>query len=114
MRKILLMENSNWTYDEFLCFLLIYVSHVDIDYSDDEKDRLKRMFSEELYDKVYKVFDDMSDYQSLQKVLSYKEEFYPTPEKKKEVMDNIKIQFFVDGEYSVMEKEVFHFLEKML
>ncbi len=108
------MDNSKWSYDEFLCFLLIYVSNVDIDYSDDEKERLNRLFSKEVYDKVFAVFDEMSDYQALQKILSYKEEYYPEEVKKQELLDNIKIQFFIDGEYSVMEKEVFHFLEKML
>jgi hypothetical protein len=90
------------------------VSHVDIDYSDDEKDRLKRMFDEDVYDKVYAKFDELSDYQALQEIFKYKDKYYSTPEQKREVLDNIKIQFFVDGEYSVMEKEVFHFLEKML
>lgn len=108
------MQNSEWTYDEFLCFLLIYVSHVDIDYSDDEKERLKRMFDEKVYDKVFSKFDSLNDYQALQEIFKYKEQYYGTPDKKQEVLDNIKIQFFVDGEYSVMEKEVFHFLEKML
>ena len=108
------MNNKDWSYDEFLCFLLIYVSHVDIDYSDDEKDRLKRMFSLETYNKIFNVFDSMSDYQALQQILSYKDQYYPTDERKQEVLDNIKIQFFVDGEYSIMEKEIFHFLDKML
>ncbi len=103
-----------WNYNEFLCFLLIYVSHVDIDFSDEEKDRIKRMFDEDLYDRVYNEFDNMSDYQSLNHIMSFKEQYYNDESKKKELLDSIKIQFFVDGEFSVMEKEVFHFLEKML
>ena len=110
----MIMADLNWTYQEFLCFLLIYVSHVDIEYSEEERSRLKRVFKPKVYEKVYPQFDQMSDYAALQEILKYKELYYNTPEKKQEVMDNIKIQCFVDGEYSIMEKEVFHFLDKML
>jgi hypothetical protein len=87
---------------------------VDIEYSEEEKDRLKRVFNPEIYDKVYPQFDQMSDYAALQEILMYKEKYYNTPEQKQEVLDNIKIQCFVDGDYSIMEMEVFHFLEKLL
>lgn len=108
------VEDLKWSYEEFLCFLLIYVSNVDIEFSDEEKERIIRVFSEEVYVRIFKSFDSMSDYQALEEVFKYKEKYYNTPEKKQEILDNIKIQFFVDGDYSVMEKEVFYFLEKML
>ena len=108
------MSNLNWTYEEFLCFLLIYASHVDIEFSEDEKVRLQKTFGQETYQKMFSIFDDMSDYQSLQEILRYKDKYYNTPEKRQEVLDNIKLQFFIDGEYSTMEKEIYQFLEKLM
>lgn len=110
----LAMAESSWTYDQFLCFLLIYVSHVDMEFSSDEENRIKRLFDAELYTEIYSFFSGMSDYQALQEVMKYKDIYFDTPEKKQEIMDQVKIQFFVDGSFSTLEKVLFNFLEKIL
>ena len=107
-------DKNSVAFKEFLCHVLIYVSHVDIDYSAEEQERIKRLFDEATYEKVYKEFNDMSDYQAYEKILQSKDDFYSTAEEKQELLDYIKVQLYIDGEYSIMEKEVFHFLEKMM
>ena len=103
-----------WTKNELECFLLIYVSHVDIDFSDEEKNRIKSVFGEEVYSKMYTLFDGMSDYKALETILAHKTLYFNDDHSKQALLDSIKIQFFVDGEYTIMEKELHHFLERML
>ena len=45
------MSNTGWNHDEFVCFLLIYTSHVDMEFSDEEKESLKNQFSPEIFAK---------------------------------------------------------------
>ena len=54
--KTSLMTNTGWNHDEFVCFLLIYTSHVDMEFSDEEKESLKKQFSPEIFNRQYALF----------------------------------------------------------
>jgi len=101
-------------YNEFLAFALLYASHVDMEYSEAEKETIQKLVSAKSYDKVYDAFNEMSDFSALQTILDHKGIYYPTAERKAELLAKIKELFLADGEYSTMEKELFHFLEKLL
>lgn len=108
------MTNTGWNREEFVCFLLIYTSHVDMEFSDEEKESLKNQFSAEIFEKQFALFSDMNDYQALDAILKYKEQYFSTPELKQQLLDSIRSQFFTDGEFSDFEKEIYHFLERIL
>lgn len=108
------MTNTGWNREEFVCFLLIYTSHVDMEFSDEEKESLKNQFSPAIFEKQFALFNDMNDYQALDAILKYKEQYFSTPELKQQLLDSIRSQFFTDGEFSDFEKEIYHFLERML
>lgn len=107
-------STQKWTYNEFLAFVLLYASHVDIEYSEAEKAKVKSLVSDQSYNSIYDEFIHMSDYAALQKILGYKETYYPTAEQKNDLLSNIKELFYADGDFSTMEAELMHFLDKML
>ena len=106
--------NDNWNQDEFLAFLLIYASHVDIEFSEEEKNKIKTIVDEETFDELYAQFVDMSDYKALETILSYKGLYYPTIDRRTELMHHLKELFEADGDFSIMEKELLVFLEKLM
>jgi len=108
------MNQNEWSYNEFLAFLLIYIAHVDIEFSDPEKDLIQKRVGEEVYTKMLSVFNSMSDYQAYQQILDYKGLYYPTHDRKEELVDHMKALFHADHEFNVMERELLHFLEKMM
>jgi len=101
-------------YNEFLAFVLLYASHVDMEYSEDEKTMIQKLVSEKSYEKVYDAFNDMSDFAALQTIMDHKGLYYPTVEQKQEILDKMKELFYADGDFSSMEKELLFFLEKLL
>jgi thiosulfate/3-mercaptopyruvate sulfurtransferase len=107
-------QTLKYNYNEFLAFLLLYASHVDLDFSDIEKNKILKILPQDKYEKIYAQFREMNDYQALQTILEYKGVYYPTPEQKNELIDKVKIQFFSDGQFDSIEKEVLFFLEKLL
>lgn len=107
-------DEIEWNYDEFVAFLLLYASHVDMDFSQEEKEKITEKLPKDTYDKIFQKFNNMSDYEALQTILRYKGVYYPTQDRKQELLDKIKMIFFVDGDYSVMERELFGFLEKLM
>ncbi len=103
-----------WNYDEFATFLMIYASHVDLEFSDSEKERIKAQISDATFEKMYKAFRDKTDFESLQTILAYKGLYYPTEARKAELLDKVKMIFFADGEYSQMEMELYNFFKKLM
>lgn len=108
------MNELNWTYNEFLAFLLIYVSHVDMDFAEEEKMMIKKSVGEPTYTKMLAEFDAVSDYKAYQTILNYKPIHYPNPDQKEAIMGQIKDLFHADLDFNIMEKELLHFLEKMM
>lgn len=106
--------NTSYSYNEFLAFVLIYASHVDLDYSEEEKDKIKSIVSISSYEKVYNDFINMSDYRSLQTIMDHKGLYFPTADRKEELLDKMKELFYADGDFSSIEKEMLHFLKKLL
>jgi hypothetical protein len=106
--------NNTWNQNEFLAFSLLYAAHVDIEFSEEEKTKIKSLINNETYDHLYKQFIEMSDYKALETILSYKGLYFPTPARKSELLAHMKHLFEVDGDFSIMEKELLLFLGKLM
>lgn len=106
--------NLDWNYSEFVAFLMIYASHVDMEFSEIEKIRIKKKIDEATFDKMFEEFDKRSDFESLQTILAYKGLYFPTADRKNELLNSVKMLFFADGDFSAMEREFLHFLEKLM
>ncbi|MFN8338558.1 MAG: hypothetical protein U0T36_06010 [Saprospiraceae bacterium] len=108
------MSELKWSYNEFLAFLLIYVAHVDMDFSVEEKAVIRKKFGDEVYDKMLEEFSNMSDYKAYETILMYKGVYYPSPDQKQEILDKMKDLFYADDDFNIMEKELLHFLDRMM
>lgn len=101
-------------YDQFLCLTLLYAANVGEGFTAEEKTLIIGHVGNETYDQVYDVFDNMSDFEALETIMTHKGIHYPTPDRKKEVLSRIKEIFKIDDNYDVVEKEIFHFLKNLL
>ena len=108
------MSELTWSYDEFVAFLLIYIANVDMDFAEEEKVMIRSKAGDEVFEKMVLVFDSMSDYQAYETILSYKSKYFSTPETKAVLMEKMQDLFHADAEFNIMEKELFHFLERMM
>lgn len=108
------MGELKWSYNEFLAFLLIYISHVDMEFAEEEKAMIKENVGLVTFEKMVAEFDSMSDYKAYETILSYKGVYFPTVEQKNELIDKMKDLFHADADFNIMEKELLHFLDKMM
>jgi len=106
--------NNQWNENEFMTFLLLYASHIDAEYSEEEKAKIKTIASDETYQHILEIFNDQTDYQALQTILSYKGLYFPTADRKAEVLGRMKELFLADGEYNIIEKELLMFLDRLM
>jgi hypothetical protein len=108
------MNSTNWSFDEFLAFLLIYASHADIDFSEDERALIKESVTDEEFDVVFHYFNQLTDFQALELILSYKDVYFSTKDEKDHLFEELQKLFNVDGDFSVLEKELLMFLDKLM
>jgi len=63
------MENlQDWTYDDFLTYLLILGANANLDFSEDEQEVIEKKSGEERYKKIRRCFDQQSDSQRIETV----------------------------------------------
>lgn len=85
-----------------------------MEYSPEEQQMIQSKLDVDTYDKLYNEFINMTDFQALQTIISYKGVYFPTVDQRQELLHNVKKICFVDGEFASIEKEIMYFLEKLL
>ncbi len=106
--------HPKWNFEEFTTFLLLYASNADLELSESEEAEMKKRLDLKRYESIKEEYDNSSDYEIIQTILSYKGLYFPTIDRTKELLALIKKQFFADGEFSTLEKNAFLILRKLL
>ncbi len=107
-------KELNWNANEFITFLLLHASHADLEFTDDEKESIMERVSPDVFEQIYASYEEMGEFEILQTILDYKGLYYPTIDRKNELLDLVKKQFQADGVVSSLEKSLMLFLEKLL
>ncbi len=107
-------NNIKLSKEEFIAFVLIYASHIDYEFSENEISFIKERTSDNVYDNMINLFELNGDYTSMKIILSHKEEYFCSEEKQNKLYQMLIDLFKVDGEYSRIEKNFLPFLKKMI
>jgi len=107
-------DKAIWNQSEFVTFLLLHASHADLEFTDDEREAIMKNVSPETFEEIYASYEEMGEFEILQTIIDYKGLYYPTAERKNELMNLIQEQFKADGDYSILEKNLMLFLEKLI
>ncbi len=99
---------------EFEIFLMLYASHVDYEYTEDEEKYIKSISEQADYDKMYELFSNTNDYACLRIILQNKEQHFDNEKDKNYYFNLLKNLFEVDGNYSRLEKSFLNFFEKLI
>jgi len=107
-------RTTDWSFEQFLAFLLIYASHADLEFSEEEKEQIKQIVSEDDFLELYAYFKRITDYQALQLILDHKDLYFPTTAEKQVLFDEMRKVFHADGDFSTLEKDLLLFLDKLM
>jgi GTP-sensing pleiotropic transcriptional regulator CodY len=102
------------TKKEFFTLLLIYGANADMDFSDSEKSYIINKFGEDIFQKMLKYYETVSEFQLLQFISDNRSFYFDTIENKKELSEELVSLFNIDGEFSRLEKGLYNFLIKIL
>lgn len=107
-------QPKTWTKDELLAYILIYVSHSDLNETWKEKEYILTRVDKDVYQCVYSQFKKDNDYQSIQKIIEAVKTHDYYRNDLADLFADIKLMAFADGEYDDMEKAVYSNLKRIL
>lgn len=103
-----------WTKDELLAYILIYVSHLDLNESRKEKKYILSRVDKEVYQRVYEQFQKDSDYECIQNIIEGVKTHDYYRDDLADLFADIKLMAFADGNYAQMEQVAYMELKKIL
>lgn len=108
------MANINWTKQELVAYILLYVAHSDLKETKEEHAYILSRVDIETYNHIKREFDSDNDYQSITKIVdavNSSESYKNNPE---ELFADIKLMALADGKMDQMEHAIYNSLKKIL
>ncbi len=110
------MENfQDWTYDDFLTYLLILGANADLEFSEEEQEVIEKKSGEERYKKIRRCFDRQNDSQRIDTVSELYARFESKIGGKEKLVEAVKeIITLNDRTAHVMDNYLMMMLKKIL
>ncbi len=106
--------NNNWSYNEFLAFLMVYGAEMNQELTGEELDFIKTRTGIQDIEKIKKKVDSISDAEAIEVIDDYKSHYLSTPESKAKVKNDLEALLNTPGNHSQFEKVVVHLIERLL
>jgi len=100
--------------EDFKSFLLTYLAEADYKVTEGEKSIILNHVSSEKYEAIKHSIDRISDFECLDVIENYKDEYLPTPESKAELIAEMEQLYAADHRHSVLERNMILGLKKIL
>ncbi|MFD2725883.1 sulfurtransferase [Hyunsoonleella rubra] len=107
-------DPKTWTKEELLAYILIYVSHSDLNETWNEKEYMLSRVDKKIYERMHKQFKKDNDYQSIQKIIEAVQTQDYFRNDLADLFADIKLMAFADGKYDQMERATYANLKKIL
>ena len=66
---------TNWTYEEFLAFTMLYAASADMNISEEEEVLIKQKLNDTQYQEIKSAFDSSNDATIIDTILSYHDQY---------------------------------------
>jgi hypothetical protein len=108
------MKTEVYTHHDLIAYALIYAAMVDYSISESEKDFIIGRVGRKEFNKMLKVYENDSDFESLERIKLLKDEFFPGEKGKDELLNLIEEVFKCDHEFDALENVVYHGIRRLL
>ncbi len=108
------MDQTDWTYNEFLAFVMVYGAGMNDTLTNEELDFIKARTGITDIEKIKIKVESISDAEAMEVIDSYKKMHLPTQESKNKAKRDIEELLKTPGTHSQLEKVVVHLMEKLI
>lgn len=107
-------NNNNWTYNEFLAFLLVYAAGMDSQLTAEELEFIRTRTKIEDIAKIDALVQSVNDVAILDIIEDYRKKYLDTPAREQQAKADLENLLHTPGEHSQFEKAGVHMLEKII
>ncbi len=108
------MDTTDWTYDDFIAYLLVFASMEDYEVTKEEEEYLISRLGEENYRKMQSLIDRSTVAEQMDTVSSLSKRYCTDRESCRKVLDDVKDLFMSNNEFSALEQTILIGLEKLI
>jgi hypothetical protein len=108
------MENTAMNREQFRTFLLLYAANADMQTEESEIEYIRAVARCKNFDEIQTLFAGYSDYECLQLIMGYRDQFFATPEAQSALLAEVAELFGKDGDYSLLEVNTMKMLKKII
>ena len=110
----MLKQKAQWSYNDFLAYVLLYVATADMEFTTEEKDMLSSKLDIKKHEDVFYIFKKENDYERLQTIISFKDKYYFDDESKEKLLQDIREMFLADQKFRSIESTIFDGLRRII
>jgi hypothetical protein len=108
------MKNTEWTYEEFHAFVMLFAANADSNITADEEVLIAPTITPDRYLRVKELFRQCSDAKALDVIMSYREKYCATPAEKERILADMRAIFEAHHDFEQIEREMHHMFERRL
>ena len=108
------VNDSAWTYNEFLAFLLVYGAQMTTTITLEEKAFIQARTGISDIDKIVKQLDDMSDIEAIEVIGDYRQRFLHAEDTKQKVRQDLEDLLKTNDKPSQFDHVIIHIIEKLV
>jgi hypothetical protein len=105
---------NNFTRSEFILYLLLYAAEADFKIVNTERKFIIAHTSKKEYSHVYKIFERDSDFEKIEKIQSYRNQYFASKQEAEELMKEVLALLKADQEYCLYEQNFIRIFHKIL
>ena len=109
-----LYDIDQWTYEDFLAFVLMYAGYSDNILKPDEQEAIERMVGEGKASMAKKVINKLNDQEQIELILSFKEKYFATKEAQEKMYADMTKIYHSDGVFNQIERIALMYLKKLI
>lgn len=111
------IDDSKWTYNEFLAFLMLYAAASNMELTNEEIAFIQQRTGIADIERIKNVVDSVPDFEVLDIVEDYRRMYLDTPEKEEKVRQDLEDLLKTQNSYTrfhQLENAIVHILERII
>jgi hypothetical protein len=108
------MDHTDWTKEELVAYILLFAANSNFTEDEQEKNNIISKVDIDTYERIHKEFDQDNDYKSIQKIMTGLKQHNYSEDALDFLFSDIKELFLADGEFDILERNMFANLKRLL
>jgi len=100
------MKDVEWSYDDFIAFVMIYAAYADFKIVEEEKDVIVDEIGLDRYIEIYRFFRKNRDAENVSIIVDLKQKYIVTDEQQDELFEYVNKIIQADGVVNLLESQM--------